>query len=107
MDGAGQTPHGARPNREGMEWQHFMRACSVRHGERSFGSSESLRISAAGLNARRTPQLSGRSLEPASNDRPRGMTVTAETPYRIRLIGSISLVALRFERIWGPSYFST
>jgi hypothetical protein len=76
-----------------------MRAGSVRQGERSFDSSESLRISAAGLNARRTPQLSGRSLEPFSNDRPRGMTVTAAMPYRIRLTGSTSLAALRFERI--------
>jgi hypothetical protein len=53
-----------------------MRAGSVRQGERSFDSSESLRISAAGLNARRTPQLPGRSLEPVSNERPRGMTVS-------------------------------
>src|SRR6478735_4136991 len=53
-----------------------MRLGSKRHGERSFDSSESLRISAAGLSARRTPQLPGRSLEPISNDRPRGMTVS-------------------------------
>ena len=75
-----------------------LRLGSRRQGERSFDSSESLRISAVGLNTRRTPQLSGRSLELVSNDRPRGMTVTAATPYRIRLIGLASLVAFRFER---------
>jgi len=37
---------------------------------------ESLRISAAGSDARRTPQLPGRSLEPFSDERPRGMTVS-------------------------------
>jgi len=42
----------------------------------------------------RCAKLSGRSLEPFSDERPRGMTVTAVTPYRIRLIGSTSLAAL-------------
>ena len=51
----------------------------------------------------RSAKLPGRSLEPFSNGRPRGMTVTAATPYRIRLTGLASLAALRFERIWGPS----
>jgi hypothetical protein len=42
----------------------------------------------------RCAKLPGRSLEPSSNGRPRGMTVTAATPYRIRLIDPASLVAL-------------
>ena len=69
MAGAGQTPHGARPNRGGG------------------GSLQ--RVPA------RCARLPGRSLEPVSNDRPRGMTVTAATPYRIRLTGLASLGALR------------
>jgi hypothetical protein len=68
---AGQTPHGARPNREGMEDGASRFSC---------------------VPARRA-KLPGRSLEPFSNDRPRGMTVTAAMPYRIRLTGSTSLVA--------------
>jgi hypothetical protein len=71
MHGAWQTPHGARPNREGME----------------DGASRFPCVSA------RRAKLPGRSLESFSNDRPRGMTVTAAMPYRIRLIGSTSLVA--------------
>ena len=121
-----------------------MRLCSRRQGERSFDSSESLRISAAGLNARRTPQLSGRSLEPFSDGRPRGMTVSggnavqnsayrsgifygpwirkdsrafnfaardpstrcARSGFRLQAHAckAPQLAALRFERIWGPSY---
>jgi hypothetical protein len=50
MRRAGQTPHGARPNREGFR----------------------LRPEAHRLGA---PQPPGRSLEPHSNVRPRGMTV--------------------------------
>src|SRR5712671_55247 len=68
---AGQTPHGARPNREGIE----------------DGASRSQCVSA------RRAKLPGRSLEPFSNGRPRGMTVTAAMPYRIRLTGPTSLVA--------------
>jgi hypothetical protein len=53
MRRAGQTPHGARPNREGA-W---------------------LRSSACRLGA---PQPPGRSLEPRSNAWPRGMTVPSQ-----------------------------
>ena len=56
--------------------------------------------------AARRAKLPGRSLEPLSNERPRGMIITAATPYRIRLTGLASLAALRFERTWGPSPFS-
>src|SRR5205809_7726648 len=66
MREARQTPHGARPNREGVAPQG---AC---------------------VPARRA-KPSGRSLEPCSNEWPRGMTVTAATPYRIRLTDLISL----------------
>ncbi|SRR5581483_2560775 len=66
MHEARQTPHGARPNREGV----------APHG--------------ACAPARRA-KPSGRSLEPCSNAWPRGMTVTAATPYRIRLISPMSL----------------
>src|SRR5436305_4343737 len=62
MHEARQTPHGARPNREGVAPQG---ACA---------------------SARRA-KPSGRSLEPCSNAWPRGMTVTAATPYKIRLTG--------------------
>ena len=65
MHGAGQTPHGARPNREGV----------------GAGASRTQRVPA------RRAKLPGRSLEPSSNGRPRGMTVTAVTLYRIRLTG--------------------
>jgi hypothetical protein len=71
MGEAWQTPHGARPNREGIE----------------DGASHFQRVPA------RRAKLPGRSLEPFSNGRPRGMTVTAAMPYRIRLTGPISLVA--------------
>jgi len=71
-----------------------LRAGSVRQGERSFDSSESLRISAAGLNARRTPQLPGRSLEPFSNGRPRGMTVSGGN--------AVQNSAYRFDVTCGP-----
>jgi hypothetical protein len=71
MSEAWQTPHGARPNREGVEDGASRFPC---------------------VPARRA-KLPGRSLEPFSNDRPRGMTVTAAMPYRIRLIGPTSLVA--------------
>src|SRR5579859_7832161 len=54
MRDAWQTPHGARPNREGVE----------------DGASRFQRVSA------RNAKLPGRSLEPISNDRPRGMTVS-------------------------------
>ena len=57
MLGAGQTPHGARPNREGIPVATPVNA---------------LRLE--------TPQLPGRSLEPASDGRPRGMTIAAATP---------------------------
>src|SRR6202795_2998367 len=50
MRRAGQTPHGARPNREGVQF----------------------RLGACRLGA---PQPPGRSLEPRSNAWPRGMTV--------------------------------
>src|SRR5438270_13989765 len=71
-----------------------MRLGSKRQGERSFDSSESLRISAAGLNARRTPQLPGRSLEPFSNGRPRGMTVSGGN--------AVQNSAYRFDITCGP-----
>ena len=72
MSEAGQTPHGARPNREGIEDSASRLPC---------------------VPARRA-KLPGRSLELFSNERPRGMTVTAAMPYRIRLTGLTSLVAL-------------
>jgi hypothetical protein len=59
MSRAGQTPHGARPNRKGV---------------RGFGSSESGR----GHVPARCVQPSGRSLEPRSDARPRGMAVQRE-----------------------------
>src|SRR5271169_2614967 len=55
MRRAGQTPHGARPNREEVHGQAFR-----------------LRPDACRLGA---PQPPGRSLEPRSNAWPRGMTV--------------------------------
>jgi len=67
MQRAGQTPHGARPNREGA-W---------------------LRLGACRLGA---PQPPGRSLEPRSNARPRGMTVLPETADRIRLTGPAATI---------------
>src|SRR5882724_4112260 len=54
MRRARQTPHGARPNREGAE------------------------ASALGACRLGAPQPPGRSLEPRSNARPRGMTVPLE-----------------------------
>ena len=57
MHSAGQTPHGARPNREGFPAS--LRACW-----------DACRLGA--------PQPPGRSLEPRSNARPRGMTVPLE-----------------------------
>src|SRR5882724_9041623 len=72
MHGAGQTPHGARPNRE--EIPAAMPECVPA----------------------RDAKLPGRSLEPSSDVRPRGMTVTAATPYKIRLIGPMLLVAPAF-----------
>src|SRR5579864_6082031 len=54
MRDAWQTPHGARPNREGV-------------GD---GASRFQRVPA------RCAKPSGRSLEPFSNGRPRGMTVS-------------------------------
>ena len=53
MSGAWQTPRGARPNREGI-WA----------------------ISVAQCVPARCAKLPGRSLEPVSNGRPRGMTVS-------------------------------
>src|SRR5258707_1382567 len=72
MRGAWQTPHGARPNREGMAATPCVPA--------------------------RRAQPPGRSLEPLSNGRPRGMIVAAATPYKIRLTGPASLVALSFQK---------
>ena len=67
MRRAGQTPHGARPNREGFP------------GKPSGFAGEACRLGA--------PQPPGRSLEPRSNAWPRGMTVLPETADRIRLTG--------------------
>src|SRR4030081_99975 len=55
MRRAGQTPHGAKPNREGFSGQTFGDA------------GNACRLGA--------PQPPGRSLEPRSNAWPRGMTV--------------------------------
>src|SRR5258708_38297694 len=66
MRRAWQTPHGARPNREGFPAS--LRACW-----------DACRLGA--------PQPPGRSLEPPSNARPRGMTVLPATADRIRLTG--------------------
>src|ERR1700691_3561863 len=65
MRRAGQTPHGARPNREGFSVE-----------------PSGLLENACRLGA---PQPPGRSLEPHSNARPRGMTVLSATADRIRL----------------------
>src|SRR5436853_2388885 len=73
MHEARQTPHGARPNREGVAPQG---AC---------------------VPARRA-KPPGRSLEPCSNEWPRGMTVAAATPYRIRLTDLISLAGPRVRK---------
>src|SRR5579859_372705 len=73
MRGAGQTPHGARPNREGV-------------------APKALCVPA------RCAKPSGRSLELFSDEWPRGMTVTAATPYRIRLIDLISLAGLPIRK---------
>jgi hypothetical protein len=82
MREAWQTPHGARPNREGV-------------GD---GASRFQRVPA------RCAKLPGRSLEPFSNGRPRGMTVTAAMPYRIRLTGSdITCGPCDRKRLWGLS----
>src|SRR5713101_7080733 len=95
MRGAWQTPHGARPNREGCGiWVSNGESRTARAGcEGEAGASR-----AEPLKKRRVParcaKLPGRSLEPSSNGRPRGMTVTAVTPYKIRLIDPASLVAL-------------
>src|SRR5271157_1035353 len=67
MRRAGQTPHGARPNREGFP------------GKPSGFAGDACRLGA--------PPPPGRSLEPRSNARPRGMTVLPETADRIRLTG--------------------
>src|ERR1700693_309720 len=66
MRRAGQTPHGARPNREGFPEKLRFRRDAYRLG---------------------APQPPGRSLEPRRNARPRGMTVLPETADRIRLTG--------------------
>jgi hypothetical protein len=55
----------------------------------------------------RCAKLPGRSLEPSSNGRPRGMTVTAATPYRIRLIDPASLVAPALGNERGGFQFGT
>jgi hypothetical protein len=78
MTGAWQTPHGARPNREGTGWpgERKARAGSlepVARAKQAKAVAELLQ-KASCVPARRA-QLPGRSLEPASNGRPRGMTV--------------------------------
>ena len=95
MQRAGQTPHGARPNREGTR----------------------LRPGACRLGA---PQPPGRSLEPRSNARPRGMAVpqqcgqnSAYRPSCHKLFFSITckakkLVARPVRRVCiGPSVLKT
>jgi len=72
MRDAWQTPHGARPNREGVE----------------DGASHFQRVSA------RNAKLPGRSLEPISNDRPRGMTVSGGN--------AVQNSAYRFDITCGP-----
>src|ERR1035441_7436456 len=67
MRRAGQTPHGARPNREGFP------------GKPSGFAGGPRRVGA--------PQPPGRSLEPRSNAWPRGMIVLPATADRIRLTG--------------------
>src|SRR5258708_7152604 len=82
MRGAGQTPHGARPNREGILAE--MPECVLA----------------------RCAKLPGRSLEPSSDGGPRGMTVTAATSYKIRLTGPMSLVAPALGNERGGFQFS-
>ena len=86
MRDAWQTPHGARPNREGMD----------------DGASRFPCVPA------RCAKLPGRSLEPISNDRPRGMTVSGgnavqNSAYRF----DITLRPLRSKTIVGAFNFSS
>ena len=81
MRRAGQTPHGARPNREGFPGKLRFRRRACRLG---------------------APQPPGRSLEPRSNAWPRGMTVLPETADRIRLTGpAATIYPSIFAMLWG------
>jgi hypothetical protein len=78
---AWQTPHGARPNREGIP------DSNIQNTSRLEGV-----------------KLSGRSLEPISNDRPRGMTVSGSnavqnSAYRSDIACGPQVV----KAIWGLS----
>src|SRR5580692_4345992 len=71
MQRAGQTPHGARPNREEVPLVRSVPASCVADLR---NQRDACRLGA--------PQPPGRSLEPGSNARPRGMTVLLESSGR-------------------------